>query len=114
MKRILIITLALTLFVGILPLAGCGSDKISDILANPDQYQGQEVTIKGTVGEILWLALLSKGAYEISDDSNTIWVTTTKEPPSKGSEVSVQGTVSTAVKIGEHSLGTVITETKRK
>jgi len=93
--------------------AGCTGVKISDIHETPSQYEGKEVSISGTVSETFWLGILSSGAYQIDDGSGTIWVVTNQEPPEKGAKASTKGTVSTAVKIGDRSLGTVITETDR-
>jgi len=44
--------------------AGCiFNTKIGDILADPSQYEGETLTIKGTVGETAWLAMVERGAY---------------------------------------------------
>jgi hypothetical protein len=106
----LILTLSTVVFA-----AGCaGSTKISDIQAKPAQYAGKEVDIKGTVGETFWLAILNKGAYQLGDGSATIWVVTTQPSPQKGLQISTEGTVSTAIILGDRSLGTVVNETRRK
>ena len=113
-KYLFISALILTLAV-MLMAAGCsGTTKISDIQSNPAQYQGKEIDIKGTVGETFWLAILNKGAYQLGDGSGTIWVVTTQPSPQKGLAISTHGTVSTAVILGDQSLGTVINETQRK
>ena len=114
MKRILIVALMLSLLIAVIPMAGCASTtKIGDITANPMQFQGKEVSVKGTVGDTLWLAILTKGAYQVGDGSGTIWVVTVQPPPQKGLVVSAKGTVSTAFKLGDQTLGTIITETQR-
>jgi hypothetical protein len=95
-------------------LVGCtGVKNIADIKANPLDYENKPVTVKGTVGETLWFAVLSKGAYQLGDDSGTIWVVTGRPPPQQGSRVATEGVVSTAFKIGDTTLGTVITESRR-
>ncbi len=111
-------TVALVL-VSILSLllfsSGCSSNtKVSDILANPTQYETRDVNIKGYVGNTFWISLTNKGAYEIGDGSGTVWVVTTQPPPQKGAEIAITGTVKPAFTLGEKSLGTVLVETKRK
>jgi len=93
---------------------GCATtDKIGDILANPSHYEGKEVSVRGTVGDTMWLALLGKGAYQVGDGTGNIWVTTSQPPPQKGQPASVRGTVQPAGSLGEKTLGTVIVENKR-
>lgn len=114
MKKILFVVAVIAMFGIMVPLAGCaGRTKIGDILANPGQYNGKEVSVRGTVGDTLWFAVLDKGAYQLGDGSGTIWVVTTQPPPQKGLEISTKGTVSTLFRIGDRDLGTVITETHR-
>jgi hypothetical protein len=103
-------SLALTL----LATTGCTSTtKISDIKANPSNFEGKTVTIKGTVGESVWLAVAEKGTYQVGDGSDTIWVISTQPPPAKGTNVTTEGTVKSAVTILGTSYGTTIQETKR-
>lgn len=114
MRRILVI-LSIVILTGILFLsAGCSGIKISDIQSDPGHFEGKEVSIQGTVIETFWLGIINAGAYQINDGSGTIWVTTTRTPPDKGTQASVKGKVTTAVKIGDKSLGTTINETSRK
>ena len=114
MRRILSIiglsVLALILFTTI----GCSRViRIGDILANPSQYEGKDSTVKGTVGETAWFAILGKGAYQVGDGSGNIWVVTTQPPPQKGLSVSSKGEVKTAFSLGVQSYGIVLVETKR-
>jgi hypothetical protein len=114
MKRRLSVVILLALLATMVLTVGCATtDKIGDILANPLQYEGQEVKIEGTVGNTMWLSLLSQGAYQVGDGTGNIWVTTNQPPPQKGHTVSVRGTVQPAVSLGGTSLGTVIVESKR-
>ena len=115
MKKYLLVAVATSvLLAATVLLTGCsGTTRIGDIQANPMQYEGKQVSVRGTVGETVWFAFLSKGAYQIGDGSGTIWIVTTQPPPQKGIEISTKGTVSTAVKLGDRTFGTVITETKR-
>jgi len=107
--------LSVIMLLGMLSLtAGCSGVKISDIQANPGQYEGKEVNISGTVNETYWLGLLKAGAYQINDGTGAIWVSTNQTPPDKGTKASVKGTVTSALKIGDKSLGIAITEISRK
>ena len=109
MRKFLAVLVLILTLSSVLMAAGCtGTTKISDIQSNPAQYQGKEVDIKGTVGETFWLAILNKGAYQLGDSSGTIWVVTSQPSPQKGLQISTEGTVSTAVTLGDQSLGTVI------
>ena len=94
--------------------AGCMSvTKISDIKSDTAKYEGKTVTIKGTVGESIWLATAVKGTYQVGDGSETIWVISTQPPLAKGASVTTEGTVQSAFTILGTSYGTVIQETKR-
>ena len=114
MKKAMTVSLLLGLISTVVLSSGCiGTTNIGTITANPSQYEGKEVTVKGTVSNSLWLALLTRGAYRLTDDTGSIWVVCNHTPPEKNDEVKVKGTVEKAVTIGEHSLGTVITESNR-
>ena len=114
-KKVITVFLLLALISAAVLSSGCAATtSIGDIIADPSQYEGKEVTIEGTVSNNLWLALLTKGAYRLTDDTGSIWVVCSHTPPEKNDEVKVKGTVGKAVSIGEHSLGTVIIEKSRE
>ena len=107
---------AVLIAIYIVSSCGCigeAGDKIGDITGNPSQYEGETVSIKGTVRDTFSIPLVSQGAYKISDGTGSIWVITTRGVPSEGEKVSVKGTVRTAFKLGVKSLGTVIMESGR-
>ena len=117
MKKILVFTvIALTLVGVIFASVGCSGVKVSDILENPSNYEGKEVSVSGTVTDRYWIDLLGlkAGAYQIDDGSGEIWIITKQEPPAKGGKASSKGTVSSAGKIGDRSFGTVINEAAEK
>ena len=94
--------------------AGCTSaTKIGDVMADSSKYEGKTITVKGTVGDTVWLAAADKGTYQIGDGSGTIWVITTQPPPQKGLTVTTEGTVQSAFTLLGKSYGTVINETNR-
>ncbi len=96
-------------------VAGCSSPlKIAEITANEAKYQGTNVTVRGTVGNEFWLALLQRGAYQLTDESGTIWIVCSQSPPAENDIVKVSGRVDKAITLGDKSLGTVIIEEKRE
>ena len=113
MKRTLVIFLVSGLVATLLLSIGCGSTKIGDIKADPAKYEGKEVIVKATAGNSFWIALITKGAYELSDETGSIWVVCSSTPPEKNAIVTVKGTVEKAITVGENSLGTVIMERSR-
>ncbi len=115
MKRLLAMAALPVLIVGIVVASGCTTTtKIADIKNNASYWTGKDVTVKGEVGDSFWIALLTKGAYQINDGSASIWVVTGQQPPEKGAEVTVSGKVENAISVGDQALGTVVAEAKRK
>ncbi len=112
MKKILIITVVIAILGLMVFASGCNSTKISDILADPDNYANKEVSVSGTVTEKYWVDILgiSAGAYQVDDGSGKIWVITAQEPPEEGKKASAKGFVETAGKIGNRTFGTVIVD----
>ncbi len=105
---------AAALVFTVLAAAGCTSaTKIGDVMADSSKYEGKTVTVKGTVGDTVWLAAADKGTYQVGDGSGTIWVITTQPPPQKGLTVTTEGTVQSAFTLLGTSYGTVIHETNR-
>lgn len=51
--------------------------------------------------------------YTLKDESGTIMVVGSGAKPNVGDQVRVKGTVSTAIKIGDETIGTHIKEIKR-
>ena len=110
-----IVAVLLLALVSVVALStGCAfTTDIADIKADPSQYEGKTVTIKGTASNSFWLALLTKGAYQLTDDTGSIWVVTSHTPPDKDAKARVKGTVESTITIGDRSLGTVVIEGKR-
>jgi hypothetical protein len=114
MKRFLLGILLVTTLLGTTLTAGCVATKIGDILDNFQNYEGKQVTIRGTVGETLWMALLEKGAFQVGDVTGNIWVITTQPPPEEGQKISVTGIVEAGYQLENRTLWKVITEIDRK
>ena len=114
MKQVLSIIALSVLILLVFTTIGCSrATRIGDILANTSQYEGKDLTIRGTVGETVWFALVEKGAYQLGDGSGTIWVITSQPPPQKGQSISTKGEVQSAFSIAGQSYGTVLEETQR-
>ena len=87
---------AAALLLTVLAAAGCTSAaKIGDVMADSSKYEGKTITVKGTVGDTVWLVI------------------TTQPPPQKGLTVTTEGTVQSAFTLLGKSYGTVINETNR-
>src|SRR5438445_10399144 len=81
---------------------GCPPHRtIAEIQRNPGRYQDKEVIITGRVVDSYGVSLPGfggGGAYKIDDGTGAIWVLATdRGVPSKGAEVGVQGTISSAI-----------------
>ncbi len=114
MKRVLSITVISVLVLSVFATISCSrATRIGDILANTSKYEGKDLTIKGTVGETAWFAVVGKGAYQLGDGSGNIWVVTNQPPPQKGQSISTKGKVQVAFSIAGQSYGTVLVETQR-
>ncbi|RJQ38540.1 MAG: hypothetical protein C4555_04900 [Dehalococcoidia bacterium] len=114
MRRVLSIIGLSVILLLVFTTIGCSrATRIGDILADPSQYEGKDLTIRGTVGETGWLTLVEKGAYQLGDSSGTIWVITSQPPPQKEQSISTKGKVQSAFSIAGQSYGTVLVETQR-
>ncbi|WP_051039838.1 hypothetical protein [Synechococcus sp. PCC 7336] len=71
----------------------------------------QEIYIRGRV--VSQFAFLGQGAYQVEDDSGSIWVTTDSGLPAIDSNVVVKGTTRTGVRIGTRNFGVTLTEIER-
>jgi hypothetical protein len=93
-------------------LSSCASTRIGRIRADPTRFQNKEVRVNGTVTNSY--GALIAGAYEIQDETGKIYVISNTGVPSKGSQVTVQGTVINGVTLGGRSYGTAIREYRHK
>jgi len=114
MKRILFFILMFVFITSLIFSTGCSTTKIGDILNNFSDFDGKEVTIRGTVGETVWFALLERGAFQAGDGSGNIWVISSQPPPQEGQKVTITGTAQAAFELGGRSFGKVIMETGRR
>ena len=76
---------------------------IGDVLENPEQYEGVEIRLTGTVIESF--SIMGNGAYQIDDGTGTIWVLSEKGVPAKGAEgVSTTGILSRELDLEEFGI----------
>ncbi len=73
------------------------STKIKDIRERPRQYENKEITVYGTVIDVVSLVVVKY--FELQDDTGSIKVVTDKLLPAKGEKLRVTGRM-TAIEIG--------------
>ena len=75
---------------------------IGKILKDPKKYEGQMITIKGTVTERVSFMIMKY--FKLKDRTGEIMVITEKPLPSVGAKIAVQGMVHDAFSIGGEQL----------
>jgi hypothetical protein len=81
-----------------LSAAGCASTTVARLLAEPNRYRNDDVSLRGDVTESM--SLLGHGAYKLDDGTGTIWIVSRRGVPRKGARVKVKGEVKDVVDIG--------------
>lgn len=109
MKPRLLVTAILP---AVLLLTACGAVKIGHINADPTRYRNRSVSVNGTVTNSL--GVLGTGGYQIEDDTGKIYVISSTGVPSKGSRVTVTGSVISGASVMGHAYGTAIHEQRHK
>jgi hypothetical protein len=100
--RLLAITTAAML------LSACGAVKIAKINADPSHYRNRTVRVNGTV--VTSVGIMNTGGYQVEDDTGKIFVVSRTGVPSRGSRVTVTGTVVNAAQVLGTPMGTAIRE----
>ena len=94
-------------------LSACGTVRIARINADPARYHNRDVRVAGQVTTSF--GALGTGGYQIDDGSGKIYVVSTGTGvPSKGSRVTVSGTVVNGATILGTAYGTTIREHNHK
>ena len=89
----------------ILSLAGCdrlSTTNIGELLKQPREYSGKQVTISGTVTGAFSLVVVKY--FVVRDETGEITVVTERPLPKKGSEVKVKGILQEAFSIGDRQM----------
>ncbi len=96
-------------------LTGCvGYTRIGDIVAAPAQFEGKEVSLKGTVTGALQVPVIDLKGYTLRDDSGEIAVLTTENVPAPKQTVALTGIVRSVAIVGAQSFGLRVEETRRR
>ena len=99
--------------IGILA-AGCGTKRISEILAHPEHFRDEDVAIQGMVVSSFSIAGIG-AAYQVDDGTGRLWVFTRNRPaPPEHVHIYVGGRIETAVTLGQRTLGIAMHEKGRR
>lgn len=90
--------------------SGLFPTRIEDIHASPREFDGRQVTVKGTVTEIVNLLFVKY--FVVRDETGEIPVVTERVLPAKGETVTIRGKVQEAFALGDQRL-IVIVESAR-
>lgn len=104
--------LIVSILCGVL-LSACGTVRIARINADPSRYHNRDVRVSGQVTNAF--GALGSGGYQVDDGSGKIFVVSTGSGvPSKGSRVTVSGTVVNGATVLGTAYGTAIREHNHK
>ena len=94
-RRVQLIALAGALVLALTPMVRrtAGETRLSQIRKHPRSYDGQQVTVRGKVGEVFSMG--SSHVYYLLQGKDTLVVFTREEAPLPRQQVKVKGSVST-------------------
>ncbi len=75
---------------------------IAKIISNPRDYEGQRITISGTVTDAISLFVIK--AFIVADNTGEIYVITERILPKKGEHVRINGSVEESFTLGAKTL----------
>lgn len=107
-RRTIGVLFVAALFAG--ACAGLLPTRIGDIHASPRQYDGKQVTVKGTVTEIADLVFVRY--FVVRDATGEIPVVTDRILPAKGETVTISGRVQEAFALGDQRLLVILESSK--
>ncbi len=84
-----------TCILGLMLAAQAGSLSVSELLANAERFNGQPVTVTGTVSNVRGIPFRRGGpvyTFDLSDRKETVHVTAFAKPPCQSGVVTVEGT----------------------
>jgi predicted small secreted protein len=88
---------------------GIGVTSIATVTSNPANFP--DVTVRGKV--INQVGIFGQGAYELQDDTGTLWVFTQAGMPPLDTTLTVRGKASEGLTISGRNLGVTLTEKER-
>lgn len=111
-------TLAALLLTTLLLLGGCeylpfGYVSISEIVANPAQYEGKSIKVRGTVSAVTKIPFVDIRYYLLSDNGSQIMVIPQGTLPASQAHVTVIGVLENITIIENQGFGFHIKETNR-
>ncbi len=87
-----------------LAFSGCASaTSIGTVLADPEQYDGENIRVRGEVTESFAVPLLG-GGYRVDDGTGTLSVVSRSGAPREGVNVEVTGTFRSIFTLGAETL----------
>jgi hypothetical protein len=89
---------------------GIGVTKIGDIVANPSNFDGKEVKVKGKVASVNKVPLINAKFYTLRDDTGEITVVAGEKLPAEDSTIVVKGRVDAAAIVQGSAVGLRLTE----
>lgn len=90
-----------------------GFTDIAQVVSAPQNYEGQQVKVRGQVVETLKVPFIDAKSYVLDDGTGEISVATNLSLPAKGSHVAIVAIGSSAAIIGGESIGFRLQEVKR-
>lgn len=99
----LLIALTAVLFT-----SACAPVTIARINSDPSRFRNQTVRVTGNV--VTSVGLLGTGGYQVDDGTGSIYVVSRRGIPSRGSRVTVTGTVVAGAQVLGQPVGTTIRE----
>lgn len=89
-------------------------DRIENINADKDAYNGREVTVAGKVLPGLAFEFVGEQPYQIIQGDSLLWVITNDVSPAEGTFVTVRGRIAAPYQIKGRSYAIVLLEKERR
>jgi hypothetical protein len=89
-------------------------ERIEDIMANLEIYNGREVTVSGKVLPGLAFEFVGEQPYQIIQGESRLWVVTNDMAPKEGAFVTVTGRIAVPYQIKGRSYGFALLEKERQ
>ncbi len=99
----------------VVTLLGCASGAtIGAVTATPAEFQDAEVSLRGTVTEIVTVPFARRSVFRLQDSTGAIWVLGVGDAPKRDDDRTVTGTVRTGITIGTRTFGVLLKELERE
>ena len=108
-----VVAVGVALGVTACDMLGIGYTPISEIVASPARFEGQDVKVTGIVTSATKVPFVDMKAYVIRADDAELTVTTLGTLPAVNEKVSVEGRIESAAIVGGSSVGLRLVESRR-